>query len=73
MNSTVEDHSQHISQRFNSELEEVKTSMLEMGGIVERQLRLAIQALTEADSGIGSKVMAEDDLIDSLEVKIDEE
>ena len=73
MNSTIEDHSQHISRKFNAELEDVKTSMLEMGGIVEKQLSDAIQALVEADSGIGSQVMAQDDLIDSLEVKIDEE
>jgi phosphate transport system protein len=46
--------------------------MLEMGGIVEKQLSDAITALKEADSGIGRKVIAEDDVIDSMEVKIDE-
>lgn len=73
MNSTVEDHNHHISQRFNAELEDVKGSMLEMGGIVERQLREAIKALREADSGVGSRVISEDDVIDSMEVSIDEE
>jgi phosphate transport system protein len=46
--------------------------MLEMGGIVEKQLSDAITALKEDDSGIGRKVIAEDDVIDSMEVKIDE-
>jgi len=73
MNSTREDHSQHISQRFNAELEEVKSSMLEMGGIVEKQLSTAIAALAEVDSGIGRTVIAGDDEVDSLEVRIDEE
>jgi phosphate transport system protein len=73
MNSKIENHSQHISQRFNAELEEVKTSMMKMGGIVEKQLSNAIKALAEVDSGLGASVMAEDDVIDSLEVKIDEE
>lgn len=72
MNSTIENHSQHISQRFNAELEEVKSSMLEMGGIVEKQLGDAIAALKDADSGIGRKVIERDDLIDSMEVRIDE-
>lgn len=73
MNSTHEDSSQHISQRFNAELEDVKSSMLEMGGIVEQQLANAINALTQADSGIGRSVISNDDEIDALEVKIDEE
>ena len=73
MNSTRVDHSQHISQRFNAELEEVKSSMLEMGGIVEKQLSTAIAALAEVDSGIGRTVIAGDDEVDSLEVRIDEE
>lgn len=73
MNSTVEDHSQHISRRFNAELEEIKSSMMEMGGIVEQQLQSAIVALTEADSGIGKEVISEDDEVDALELKIDEE
>jgi phosphate transport system protein len=73
MNSTVEDHSQHISRRFNAELEEIKSSMMEMGGIVEQQLQSAIVALTEADSGVGKEVISEDDEVDALEVKIDEE
>jgi len=73
MNSTVEDHSQHISRRFNAELEEIKSSMMEMGGIVEQQLQSVIVALTEADSGVGKEVISEDDEVDALEVKIDEE
>lgn len=72
MNSILENHSQHISQRFNAELEEVKGSMLEMGGVVEKQLSDAITALKEADSRKGRRVIAEDDVIDSMEVKIDE-
>jgi len=73
MNSNVVDHSQHISRRFNAELEEIKSSMMEMGGIVEQQLHSAITALSETDSGIGKQVISEDDEVDALEVKIDEE
>ena len=56
MNLTIENHSQHISRRFNAELEEVKSSMLEMGGIVEKQLGDSIAALKDSDSVIGRKV-----------------
>ncbi len=44
-----------------------------MGGIVEKQLSTAIAALAEVDSGIGRTVIAGDDEVDSLEVRIDEE
>ena len=38
---------QHISQQFNSELEEIRTQLLEMGGLVEKQINDAIVALIE--------------------------
>ena len=31
-------HSHHISQQFNVELDDVKTHLLEMGGLVEQQV-----------------------------------
>ena len=33
-----EDYKQHISEQFNTELEEIKNHLLEMGGKVEKQL-----------------------------------
>ena len=44
-------HTQHISQQFNEELEQVRTHLLEMGGMVERQVNEAIRSLIDADSG----------------------
>ena len=45
-----EDYKQHISERFNTELEEVKNHLLEMGGKVEQQLSAAISALVDGDA-----------------------
>lgn len=73
MNSNADNHSHHISQQFNAELEDVKKRMLEMGGAVEQQLADAMVSITSADSGLGSRVVQEDDTIDELEVSIDEE
>lgn len=73
MNSQAEGHGHHISQQFNSELEDVKNRMLEMGGFVEKQLWDALESVISVDSGLGAKVIKEDDAIDSMEVKIDEE
>ncbi len=73
MNSTAGSHGHHISQQFNADLEEVKKHMLEMGGKVEKQLADALDALIGTDSGKASAVISEDDVIDSMEMKIDEE
>lgn len=73
MNSKADNHSHHISQRFNAELEDIKKRMLEMGGAVEQQLADAMVSIISADSGLGSRVAQEDDIIDELEVSIDEE
>ncbi len=66
-------YTHHISQQFNTELDEVKTHMLEMGGLVEQQVRDSISALINADSGRAEKIKADDKKINAMEVTIDEE
>lgn len=73
MSSKAENHSLHISQQFNVELEDIKKRMMEMGGAVERLLENAMTSITSADSALGEKVMKDDDEIDAMEVAIDEE
>lgn len=66
-------HSHHISQQFNADLEEIKANMLEMGGMVEKQLADAIDAIITADSGLAQLVREDDATINAMEIKIDEE
>lgn len=66
-------HSHHISQQFNADLEEIKANMLEMGGMVEKQLADAIEAIISADSGLAQLVREDDATINAMEIKIDEE
>jgi len=63
----------HISQQFNSELEAVRTRVLEMGGLVEQQLADALAALAEGDSSLAEGVITGDYRVNALEVAIDEE
>ncbi len=63
---------QHISRNFNEELELIKTQMLEMGGLVEKQVGDAAQALVEADSALAETVLAREDRVNDLELEIDE-
>lgn len=73
MNSNMENHSHHISQQFNAELEDVKNHMLEMGGVIERQIADAMRALINGDSGLAGGVLSTENQIDTMEVSIDEE
>jgi len=63
----------HISQRYNNDLEELRNSVLKMGGLVETQLSKAINAVVSGDSELGLKVANDDYKVNNLEVEIDEE
>jgi len=63
----------HISRRFNKDLEDLRNSVLSMGGIVESQLSRAIAAIVSGDSELGLKVANDDYKVNRLEVNIDEE
>ena len=45
----------HISKRFNRDLAELVNQLLQMGGVVEQQLKAAVDALLNADSGLAHK------------------
>jgi phosphate transport system protein len=64
---------QHISQQFNEELEEVRSKVLQMGGIVEEQLGNAVRALVDGNAELAAEVVVNDYRVNALEVEIDEE
>ena len=63
---------QHISQKFNDELEDIRSRALQMGGMVEKQVSGGLQALLEGNSELGNKIVKRDQEVNSLEVEIDE-
>ena len=64
---------ERISRRFNKDLEDVRSQVLAMGGVVEAQLSRAILAIVSGDSALGLKVANDDYKVNKLEVSIDEE
>jgi phosphate transport system protein len=62
---------QHISEQFNKELEALHTKVLTMGGLVERQIELAVQAYTSGNGELAERVIKQDNDVDELEVAID--
>jgi len=64
---------EHISHRFNEELEDVRSRVLHMGGIVEEQLANALRVLVNDEADLARDVLDADAAVNSLEVEIDEE
>lgn len=62
----------HISGQFNAELESIRTHVLAMGGLVERQLTDALRAMHSHDIDLAKNVIRDDRKVNSMEVAIDE-
>lgn len=62
----------HISHRFDSDLEDVKSQLSEMGGIVEQQIIDAVKAIESVDSELAERVVKVEDDVNEREKKIDE-
>jgi len=63
----------HISSRYNEDLERLRSSVMEMGALVERQLMQAIGGITEPDARVLIRVAQEELLVNQFERSIDEE
>lgn len=63
----------HISGQFSAELEDIRNRVLAMGGMVERQLEQALDALGSLDTELAQKVIEGDHKVNGMEVMIDEE
>jgi phosphate transport system protein len=68
-----EDYQQHISAKFNTELESLRNHMLSMGGKVEQQLSAALEAVMKMDSGEAELIVRRDSEINQMEMAIDDE
>ena len=64
--------SQHISKKFDQELEDVRNLVLKMGGLVEQQVANGLKALLKGDTSLAKKVIKRDRKVNALEVDIDE-
>ncbi len=63
---------QHISRRYNQNLENIRSQVLKMGGLVETQAENAVKALLERDAELADEVATSDHKINAMEVSIDE-
>jgi len=63
----------HISQRYNEELEDIRSKVLKMGGMVELQAENAVKSLLDHDKDLAKEVAESDSKINQMEMEIDED
>ncbi|MDK9690618.1 MAG: phosphate signaling complex protein PhoU [Azospira sp.] len=64
--------SEHTYKQFDIELESLRTRVLQMGGLVEQQVKKAMQGLYAADTSLLEAVVREDARVNQLEIELDE-
>jgi phosphate transport system protein len=65
-------NNEHISRQFDADLEAIRASVLQMGGLVESQIKSAVESLVNSDVALMNRVIEDDHRVNALEVKIDE-
>jgi phosphate transport system protein len=63
----------HISSKFDAELRDVSSRLLEMGGLAETQVAQAVYALTNFSSETAIQVLKQEERLNAMEVEIDRE
>ena len=61
----------HISSQFDAELTHVSSRVLELGGLVESQIRHAVYSLSQFSTEVAQEVITTEAQVNTLEVEID--
>lgn len=66
-------YEKHLSTQFDNELNSISSKVLELGGLVESQIRQAMYALAEFSAEVADQVEQDEARVNSLELEIDRE
>jgi phosphate transport system protein len=65
--------SEHLSKQFDADLETLRSGVLQMGGLVESQIRGAIEAFTNGNANLIEQIVATEARVNECEVQIDDD
>ena len=65
--------SEHLSKQFDADLETLRSGVLQMGGLVESQIRGAIEAFTNGNADLIEQIVAAESRVNECEVQIDDD
>ncbi len=64
---------QHISRQFDQELASIRSNTLQLGGLAEDQIVMAMKALHENDVGLAERVVGDDRKLNQLETSVNDQ
>src|SRR6188472_3353839 len=62
---------EHISKQYDQDLEAIRSRMMQMGGLVEAHIRMAVAGYLDGDVAKANQVIAGDSRVNELELAID--
>jgi phosphate transport system protein len=62
---------ERVTRHFQEELEQLKASLLEMGGLAEENVRLAVKGLVDRDRDVVDQALVGDEPVNTLHMEID--
>ncbi len=62
---------EHASKQYDLDLDSIRSRVLQMGGLVESQIRRALEALATGDRALIDQVIADDHRVNGMEVALD--
>ena len=62
---------EHISKQYDQDLEAIRSRMMQMGGLVEAHIRMAVAGYLDGDVAKANQVIAGDAKVNELELAID--
>ena len=65
--------SEHLSKQYDNDLETLRSGVLQMGGLVESQIRGAIDAFANGTQNLIDQVIANEARVNESEVRIDDD
>jgi phosphate transport system protein len=65
--------SEHLSKQYDLDLDAVRSRVLEMGGLVESQIQMAIEAYSSGNLALVEQVIENDRRVNGFEVGIDDD
>jgi phosphate transport system protein len=63
--------SEHASKQYDLDLDSIRSRVLQMGGLVESQIRRALEALASGDRVLIDEIIATDHRVNGMEVALD--
>jgi phosphate transport system protein len=63
--------SEHASKQYDLDLDSIRSRVLQMGGLVESQIRRGLEALATGDRALADEVIQNDHKVNAMEVALD--